>query len=354
LRKIKILDIILLDIKYMIILAIETSCDETSAAVLKSTRGYLELLANIVSSQINIHKKYGGVVPEVAARMHIKNILPVIMEALVISKIKSEQIDLIACTTGPGLSTSLIIGLETAKALSFAWKKPLLAVNHMYGHIAANFLNNQIKFPAVCLVVSGGHTEIIYLKNYWQFKKIGQTVDDAAGEAFDKVAKLLGLGYPGGPIVSKLAQEGNSKKYNFPRPMIDANNFNFSFSGLKTAVLYQSQKENLKNEMTIRDFCASFEQAVIDVLTNKTIKAAKKLKVKTVMMAGGVAANRKLRETLENKVKEASFEFMVPEFKLCTDNAAMVAIAAYYLSQKKKMKLDNYKKLVVDPNWELV
>lgn len=338
----------------MIILAIETSCDETSAAVLKSTRGHLELLANVVSSQIDIHKQYGGVVPEVAARMHVKNILPVVMEALATAKVKPEQIDLIASTAGPGLSTSLIIGLETAKTLSLAWKKPLLAVNHMYSHIAANFLKGQVKFPAACLVVSGGHTEIVHLKNYWQSKKLGQTVDDAAGEAFDKVAKLLGLGYPGGPIVSKMALNGDTEKYNFPRPMMSANNFDFSFSGLKTAVLYQSKKENLKWEPTVCDFCASFEQAVIDVLTNKTIKAAKKFKVKTVMMAGGVAANRKLRETLEDKAKEAGFEFMVPEFKLCTDNAAMVAIAAYYLSQKKKVKLDNYKKAVADPNWELV
>lgn len=338
----------------MIILAIETSCDETSAAVLKSTRGHLELLANIISSQINIHKQYGGVVPEIAARMHIKNILPVIMEALVTAKIKTEQIDLIASTAGPGLSTSLIIGLETAKTLSFAWKKPMLPVNHMYSHIAANFLDTRVKFPAICLVVSGGHTEIVYLKNYWQSKKIGQTVDDAAGEAFDKVAKLLGLDYPGGPIVSKMALQGNIEKYNFPRPMININNFNFSFSGLKTAVLYQSKKENLKLKSTICDFCASFEQAVVDVLISKTIKAAKKYKVKTIMVAGGVAANQKLRKTLENKSIQAGFEFIVPEFKLCTDNAAMVAIAAYYLSQKKKIKLDNYKKIIIDSNWELV
>ena len=338
----------------MIILAIETSCDETSAAVLKSTRGHLELLSNIVSSQINIHKKYGGVVPEVAARHHIKNVLPVIMEALATAKIKPADIDLIAATAGPGLSTSLIIGLETAKALSFAWGKPLLPINHMYGHIAANFLNGDVKFPAICLVVSGGHTEIIYLKNYWQFKKLGQTVDDAAGEAFDKVAKLLGLGYPGGPIVSKMALTGDGDKYDFPRPMMQANNFDFSFSGLKTAVLYQSKKENLKWEPTVCDFCASFEKAAVEVLVRKTIRAAKKMKAKTVIMAGGVAANKKLRGVLEDTAKDNGFEFLVPEFKMCTDNAAMIAIAAYYLSQKKKVKLDNYKTAKSDPNWELL
>lgn len=337
----------------MIILAIETSCDETSAAVLKENGCQLELLANIISSQIDIHKKYGGVVPEVAARMHIKNILPVIIEALVAAKIQPEKIDLIAVTSGPGLLTSLIIGLETAKTLSFVWQKPLIAVNHMYSHIAANFLKGQIKFPAICLVVSGGHTEIIYLKNYWQSKKIGQTVDDAAGEAFDKVAKLLGLSYPGGPVVSKMALQGDAEKYKFPRPMLTANNFNFSFSGLKTAVLYQTKKEDLNKDQVIFDFCASFEQAVVDVLVNKTLKAAKKFKVKTIMLAGGVAANRKLRETLEKESQEAGFEFWVPELKLCTDNAAMVAIAGYYLSQKRKIKLDNYKKIIADSNWEL-
>jgi len=337
----------------MIILAIETSCDETSAAVLKSTRGHLELLANIVSSQIDIHKQYGGVVPEVAARHHVKNILPVIMEALSTAKIKPQDLDLIAATAGPGLSTSLIIGLETAKALSFAWNKPLLPINHMYGHIAANFLSGNVKFPAVCLVVSGGHTEIIYLKDYWQFKKLGQTVDDAAGEAFDKVAKLLGLGYPGGPIVSKMALAGDGDKYDFPRPMMAANNFDFSFSGLKTAVLYQSKKENLKWEPTVCDFCASFEKATVEVLVRKTIRAAKKMKAKTVIMAGGVAANKKLRGVLEDTAKDNGFEFLVPEFKMCTDNAAMIVIAAYYLSQKKKVKIDNYKKAVSDPNWEL-
>jgi len=352
----------------MIILGIETSCDETSAAVLKSDRAGLKLLSNVVSSQIDIHKKYGGVVPEVAAREHVKNIIPVISRALADAKVKLVKIDLMAVATGPGLVTSLIIGVETAKALSLAWGKPLLAVNHMYSHIAANFYNHKIKFPAVCLVVSGGHTEIVYLKNYWQYKKIGQTVDDAAGEAFDKVAKLLGLGYPGGPVISAKAEEfpptpsalraspprAGGERILLPRPMMKSNDFNFSFSGLKTAVLYTAKKMTPK-ELKVRtpEICSEFQQAVIDVLVAKTLRAARELKAKTVFLAGGVAANKQLRQTLGQKAEHSGFDFLVPEFKLCTDNAAMTAIAGYYLSQKAKIKLDNYKKVIADPNWEL-
>ncbi|MFA6421826.1 MAG: tRNA (adenosine(37)-N6)-threonylcarbamoyltransferase complex transferase subunit TsaD [Candidatus Buchananbacteria bacterium] len=339
----------------MIILAIETSCDETSTAILRATKGKLELLSNIVSSQIDIHKQYGGVVPEVAARHHVLNINPVINESLDVARIKAKDIDLIATVSGPGLITSLIVGVEAAKTLSMAWKKPLMQINHMYSHIAGNFLN-KIEFPVMCLVVSGGHTELVYLKNYWQFKKIGQTVDDAAGEAFDKVAKLLGLGYPGGPIVSAEADKFKAKELSikFPRPMIDSDNFNFSFSGLKTSVLYATQKMTAEEKKKkIPEICFGFQQAVIDVLVSKTIKASKQFKVKTVLMAGGVAANKSLRESLKNASENNGYEFFVPEFKLCTDNAAMVALAAYYLSQNKKPKLDNWKKVKVDPNWEL-
>ncbi len=342
----------------MIILAIETSCDETSAAVLKVNRGQLELLSNIVSSQIDIHKQYGGVVPEVAARHHIKNIIPVISEALNKAKIKPEKIDLLATTAGPGLMTSLLIGAETAKALSYAWGKPLLAINHMYSHIAANFYNNKIKFPAVCLVVSGGHTELIHLKSYWQLKKIGQTIDDAVGEAFDKVSKLLGLGYPGGPIISAYAEKYRTDlkfpTIKLPRPMLNSKDFNFSFSGLKTAVLYASQKFVHHDEDFKIAMAHAFQEAAVEVLVTKTIKAAKKLKVKTIFMAGGVAANKQLREALKNEAIKNGYEFFVPEFKLCTDNAAMVAIAACYLSQKKIVKIDNYKNIKTDPNWELL
>jgi len=342
----------------MIIFSLETSCDETSAAVLETCRGDFKLLSNIVSSQIDIHKQYGGVVPEVAARHHIQNIIPVVTEALQTAKIKFGDIDLMAVTSGPGLITSLIIGVETAKALSYAWRKPLLQVNHMYSHIAANFYQSKIQFPAVCLVVSGGHTEIVLLKNHRQFKKLGQTIDDAAGEAFDKVGKLLDLGYPGGPAISKMADQFSDRmqfpKIALPRPMINSKDYNFSFSGLKTAVLYASQKIKNKDENYQIAMSHYFQEAVIDVLISKTIKAAKNNKVKTILLAGGVAANKKLREALKSEAESNGFNFFVPEFKLCTDNAAMVAVAAYYLSEKKKIKLDNYKRIKTDPNWELV
>jgi N6-L-threonylcarbamoyladenine synthase len=341
----------------MLILAIETSCDETSAAVLKVTRGHLDLLSNIVSSQIDIHKQYGGVVPEVAARHHIKNIIPVIMEALEKAKVKPENLDLLVTTAGPGLMTSLIVGVETIKTLSYAWKKPLLAVNHMYSHMAANFYNNKISFPAVCLIVSGGHTEIVEMKSYWNYKKIGQTVDDAVGEAFDKVSKLLGLGYPGGPIISAYADKFQANlrfpTIKLPRPMIDSKDFNFSFSGLKTAVLYASQKFKNHDEDFKIAMAHYFQESAIEVLVSKTIKASKKAKAKTILLAGGVAANKQLREALKNEAEKNGFKFFVPEFKLCTDNAAMVAIAGYYLSQKKKVKIDNYKNIKADTNWEL-
>ncbi|MEI6288175.1 MAG: tRNA (adenosine(37)-N6)-threonylcarbamoyltransferase complex transferase subunit TsaD [bacterium] len=347
----------------MIILAIETSCDETSASVLKAGSKKLELLSNVVSSQINIHAVYGGVVPEVAARQHVHNILPVIDEALKTAKIKPAKIDLLAVVPGPGLITSLMVGVETAKSLSFAWQKPLLEVNHMYGHIAGNFLQ-PIVFPAICLVVSGGHTEIVHLKNYQTYKKIGQTVDDASGEAYDKVAKLLNLGYPGGPKVSAEADKftllskegvgGGLPRIKLPRPMLNSGDFNFSFSGLKTAVLYATQKMT-KKELLERtpEICFEFQEATIEVLTKKTLTAAKQFKAKTILMAGGVAANKRLREQLREMSEANGFAFSVPEFKLCTDNAAMIAIASYYLSQNKKTPLDNWQKIKVDPNWEL-
>ncbi len=337
----------------MIVLAIESSCDETSASVIKSTRGKIEILSNIISSQISIHQKYGGVVPEVAARHHVQNINWVINDALTEAKIDSKKIDVIATTAGPGLITSLIVGIEAAKTLAFAWNKPLLPVNHMYGHIAANFLQ-PISFPAVCLVVSGGHTEIVVLKNHTQMKKIGQTVDDAIGEAFDKVAKLLNLGYPGGPIVSKLAENGDAKKFSLPRPMLASKDFNFSFSGLKTSVLYNAQKIKKQDDQFKADMCASFQQAAVEVVVKKTIRAAEKYKAKTIMMAGGVAANKKLRLDLESATKKFGANFTVPPFVLCTDNAAMIGIAGTYLANKKMPSKNNWHKTKVDPNWELL
>ncbi len=348
------------DNKVKIILAIESSCDETAAAVIKVTGKKPEILSSVVSSQIDIHKQYGGVVPEVAARHHVINILPVIMEALEKAQVNKKNIDLIAVTAGPGLITSLMVGVEAAKALSAAWRVPLLAVNHMYGHIAGNFLQ-PLKFPAVCLVVSGGHTEIVVLKDHINNKKIGQTVDDAAGEAFDKVAKLLDLGYPGGPIVSAEAEKfkvqnskSKSNAIKLPRPMLGSQDFNFSFSGLKTAVLYAAQKMSPKERKArTSEICHEFQNAVIDVLVGKTIKAAKKIKAKAVLLAGGVAANKKLRESLREAAESNGFKFAVPEFKLCTDNAAMIGLAAAQIIKKKKVPLDNYKKIVVDCGWEL-
>lgn len=394
-------------IKNIKILAIESSCDETAAAVLKVNRGSFELLANVISSQIDIHRKYGGVVPEIAARQHAENIIPVIDEAFGAAKISPAEIDFIAVTAGPGLITSLLVGVETAKALSRAWDKPLLPVNHMYGHLAANFFNLDLPlapsfirqrrtseqgggngaapsfkqmnekefafhfklkeekigqeeksrsiFPAVALVVSGGHTEIVLLQDYWRYEKIGQTVDDAVGEAFDKVAKLLGLGYPGGPIVSaKAAEFSGQPELVLPRPMLKSNNFDFSFSGLKTAILYKVQKMT-SSEIKKRtpEICRAFQDASIEVLVSKTIKAARKNNARSILLAGGVAANKKLREELKLSAEKSGFNFFVPEFKLCTDNAAMIAVAAYFMSQKKKPAADGWKKIKVDPNWEL-
>ncbi|MDO8669648.1 MAG: tRNA (adenosine(37)-N6)-threonylcarbamoyltransferase complex transferase subunit TsaD [Candidatus Buchananbacteria bacterium] len=366
----------------MNILAIETSCDETSASIIKENSGALEVASNIVSSQIDIHKAYGGVVPEIAARHHVKNIIPVILESLATASLSSQEIDLIAVTSGPGLITSLIVGVEAAKSLAVAWNKPVMQVNHMYAHLAANFLyfnlpqapsfkqgvgNNQ--FPVIALIVSGGHTEIILVEDYNKFKKIGQTVDDAAGEAFDKVAKLLNLGYPGGPIVSAEADKFKIQNHQkqikskpqklssnlfFPRPMIDSPNFNFSFSGLKTAVLYAVQKmtqEEIKKK--IPEICYEFQAAAVAVLVKKTIKAAEKFSAKTVFLAGGVAANRKLRQELETAVKNKNLEFFVPDFKYCTDNASMIGIAAYYLAKENMPDLDNWRSIKADPNWEL-
>lgn len=341
----------------MKIFSIETSCDETSAAIVGVSRGKVEILSNVVSSQIEIHKKYGGVVPEVAARHHVKNILPVIDEAFAKAKVKPAQIDFISVTAGPGLITSLMVGVETAKTLSYVWRKPLLAVNHMYAHIAANFIE-PIKFPALALIVSGGHTELILLKSHQRFEKIGQTIDDAAGEAFDKVAKLLDLGYPGGPIVSaqaeKFQESGLESDLELPRPMVTSPNFNFSFSGLKTAVLYKVNKmKPAEKKKRTPEICFEFQEAVVDVLSKKTAKAAKKFGAKTIMLAGGVAANKALRQRMGKVADDLEINFLTPPFSLCTDNAGMIAVASHFLLQKKKPQLNGWKKIKANPNWEL-
>jgi len=341
----------------MKILAIETSCDETAVAVLEIKGQNYKVLANFVSSQIHIHKKYGGVVPEVAARKHLENILPLLDKA----KIQKKDIDIIGVVHGPGLITSLIVGLETAKTLAYVWGKPLVPVNHIKAHILANCLETgtnklaKIKFPALCLVVSGGHTSLVLLKDMLKFKVIGQTRDDAVGEAFDKVAKLLDLGYPGGPIISERAINANAKAYDLPRPMINSADYDFSFSGLKTAVRYELEKIKFKDKKTIANMAASFQQACVDVLIDKTISAAKKFKVKSVLLGGGVSANKELREQLKTAVAELNdVDFYQPDLSLTTDNALMVAVAANFEYQAKPYKFNNgWKKIKVDPNLEL-
>ncbi|PIT94190.1 tRNA (adenosine(37)-N6)-threonylcarbamoyltransferase complex transferase subunit TsaD [Candidatus Falkowbacteria bacterium CG10_big_fil_rev_8_21_14_0_10_43_11] len=354
----------------MKILGIESSCDETAAAVIEAKGDKIKVVSNVVSSQINIHKKYGGVIPELAARNHIKNILPVIRAALSprpLSRLAGEGkrapvsgVRAIAVTTGPGLISSLLIGIETAKALSYAWQKPLISVNHLAGHIYGNFITNKnIKFPALALIVSGGHTELIFMRGHYQFKLLGQTRDDAAGEAFDKAAKILGLGYPGGPAVAQEAMKiinHKSKIINLklPRPMINDDNFDFSFSGLKTALLYQTQKDS-EWRKKIPSYCAEFQQAIIDVLISKTVKAAKKHQVKSIMLAGGVAANLELRRQLSQAVaqKLPGINFHLPDLKYTTDNAAMIAAAGYFYIKTLKRKNIKTKLVKVDCNKKL-
>lgn len=335
----------------MIILGIETSCDETAVSVVKIERGKFKVLSNVVSSQVKIHAKYGGVVPEVAARKHIENMMPVLISALKEAKIKKEDIDVVAVTNGPGLSVSLLVGVETARTLAFALKKKLVAINHIEAHILSNCLSNsKIKFPALCLVVSGGHTQLVLIKDFGKYQIIGETLDDAVGECFDKVAKILGLGYPGGPEISKIAKKGNPSAYNLPRPMLKYNNFDFSFSGLKTAVLYLTQKLKL-TPSTVADVAASFQAAAIDVLVQKTIRAAQSNKVKTIMLAGGVSANKKLREEMGFVARKNNINLILPDLEYTTDNAAMIAVAGYFSAVAGKFI--NWEDIDVEPNLRL-
>ena len=368
----------------MIILGIETSCDETAASIISADKKRLKALSNTVSSQVKLHSKWGGVVPNLAAREHLKNIIPVLKTAFAEAGKKPREIDLIAVTQGPGLIPALLIGADAARILSYVWKKPLLGIHHIEGHIYANFIFDKIggisnfefrisNFPILCLVVSGGHTQLILMKNHLNYEIVGQTLDDAAGEAFDKVARILGLGYPGGPIVAQMAtkiKNHKSKiKINLPRPMINSNNLNFSFSGLKTAVLYAVKKfqgSTLKNKKVepwknyTTEMCYEFQQAVIDVLISKTIKAAKKYNPKTIMLAGGVSANRELRKQMEKAVKNncPNSLFIIPDSKYCIDNAAMIAAAGYFRWQnmspaQRKKSFNNWKILQADANLKL-
>ncbi|MEA2097673.1 MAG: tRNA (adenosine(37)-N6)-threonylcarbamoyltransferase complex transferase subunit TsaD [Patescibacteria group bacterium] len=392
----------------MIILSIETSCDETAVAIVKFNRGKVEVLSNIISSQANMHSKFGGVVPSLASRMHLKNMAPVLKRALrqaekncrrdadlshlPRTRDKSrfyERIDYIAVTNGPGLIPALMIGVQTAKTLSYTLKKPLVGVHHIEGHIYANWLRSiylnsksnslaggqnyklwKPKFPILCLTVSGGHTQIVLMKKDLNYRIIGETVDDAVGEAFDKVAKILGLDYPGGPLIEKMAKKGNKDKFKFTRPMINSKDHNFSFSGLKTAVLYNWKLENKKEKCRIgekilkqvqndrlqykADIAASFQQAVIDVLISKTIKVAKQYKVKNVILGGGVSANKELQKQLRKTInkKIPNTEYQILNTKLSTDNALMIAIAGYYRIKNNK-GIGDWKSVKADANLRL-
>lgn len=307
----------------MKVLGIETSCDETAVAVLKDGK---EILANFVSSQIKIHEKFGGVVPEIAARQHLK-ILPLLLKE-VFKRVEPSELDLIAVTYGPGLIGALLVGLSLAKGLSMSLEIPLIGVNHIEAHIFSIFISYpNLSPPFITLMVSGGHTMIIKVEENMRMTVLGETLDDAAGEAFDKVARLLGLGYPGGPAIEKASLKGDPKKYKFPRAMTeDKKNFNFSFAGLKTSVLYFLKKaENYK----VEDVAASFQEAIVDVLVEKTFNAARFSGIRKIVFAGGVSANKRLREKAKEKAEKWNYEIYFPPFELCTDNALMVAKAGY-------------------------
>ena len=312
-----------------IILAIESSCDETSAAVVVNGR---DVLSNIIASQIDTHKKFGGVVPEVASRMHIEVINSVVSEALKVANKTLDDIDAIAVTYGPGLVGALLVGLQYAKGLAYSLKKPLIGVNHIEGHISANFIEHKdLKPPFVCLVVSGGHTFIVHVKDYGNYEIIGETRDDAAGEAYDKVARSLGLGYPGGPKIDKLSKEGNEDAIKFPRANFHDNTLDFSFSGVKSAVLNYLNKMEMKNEKINKaDVAASFQKAVVGVLTDNVIKTCKIKQIDKIAIAGGVASNSALRESLIKEGKKRNINVLFPSPILCTDNAAMIGSAAYF------------------------
>ncbi len=309
------------------ILAIETSCDETSVAVVKNGRS---ILSNIISSQIEIHQKYGGVVPEIASRKHIENINIIIDKALKESGKKFNNLDAIAVTYGPGLVGALLVGINSAKALAFSLKKPLIGVNHIEGHISSNYLSHKnLKPPFISLIVSGGHTHLVIVEDYGKYKILGRTRDDAAGEAFDKIARSMNLGYPGGPIIDKISKEGNKKAIDFPRAYLEEESFDFSFSGLKSAVLNYINNSNQKNQpVNIPDLAASFQEAIVEVLVKKTLKAAEKYKINEIVLAGGVASNTRLRELFLEKLDNKKLFY--PDKELCMDNAAMIGSAAYY------------------------
>jgi N6-L-threonylcarbamoyladenine synthase len=333
------------------ILGIETSCDETAASVVEDGR---LILSSIVASQVDLHAQFGGVFPEVASRQHIKTIYPVIEQALHQAHMTISDLDAVAVTRGPGLPGSLVVGMNAAKGLALARELPIIGINHLEGHLYSAWLYkpdtnppHEPKFPIIALIVSGGHSELVLMKSHLQYQRLGATLDDAAGEAFDKVARLLGLEYPGGPSIQNASVDGNPLAYNFPRAWLE-DSWDFSFSGLKTAVMREVQQiKNSKNPLPVADLAASFQAAVVDVLVTKTIKAVKQYSAKNIVVAGGVSANRALRHSIQ---VQATCPFHIPPLWLCTDNAAMIAGAAYFrFNQGQRDQLD----MDVLPNWPL-
>lgn len=311
------------------VLAIESSCDETSCAIVKNGRW---VISNIISSQIDIHKRFGGVVPEVASRMHLEAINNIVDQALKEAKMSLEDVDVIAVTKGPGLVGALLVGISEAKAISYVTKKPLVGVNHMKGHICAAFITHKdLNPPFICLLISGGHTYLVEVKDFNDMKVIGKTMDDACGEAYDKVARSLGMPYPGGPCVEECAKSGNEKAIDFPRVMLEKDSYDFSFSGLKTAVLnYLNSKKQKNEEISKEDVCASFQKAVFDVLIYKTKRLMQEKNLDKLVVAGGVSANNTLKKEIEKMAKENNYKTYFPKKILCTDNAAMIASSGYF------------------------
>ena len=322
----------------MLVLGVESSCDETSVAIYDGKK----MLCNVVLSQIDIHKEFGGVVPEVASRHHVRNVSIVFKEALEVANVKAEDIDLVAVTEGPGLIGSLLVGITAAKTFAMMYDIPIIGVNHLAGHIYANQIEGEMKFPLLALLVSGGNTELILMRDHFDFEVIGQTLDDAVGEAYDKVARVCGLPYPGGPNVDRLAHQGVDC-YKLPRVMKNNNDYNFSFSGLKSAVINLVHNNQQRGEETdFNNLCASFQASVVETLVYKTKKAALEYNVRQVIIAGGVSANKALREEIVNAFIDTDIEVSIPPFKYCTDNAAMIACSGYwqYLTKKETRKLD--------------
>ena len=324
----------------MKVLAVESSCDETSVAVVENGR---EVYSNVIASQIDTHKKFGGVVPEIASRQHVEAINTVLKEGLDQAGVKLEDIDIIAATKGPGLIGALLVGLSAGKALALATGKPFVGVNHIVGHVCANYISfKNLEPPFIGLIISGGHTYLIEVKDYVDFTLHGRTVDDAVGEAFDKVARSLGLAYPGGPLIDALAKKGK-ETIEFPRVMIKEDNYNFSFSGLKTAVLNYLNSTRLRGEEIVtEDVCKSFQEAVVDVLLEKSFRLAREKNMDKIVLCGGVSANSRIREAFEERGREENIKIFYPELKLCTDNAAMIASAAYYEYMAGKVDEENF------------